>query len=208
MNVSEYIPEVRDRLQIAADDPVLTDVQILSYLNQALQAISTKKDWPWLYDEAEATVEHGVLYGLPGNHTKTVFITVNGQELTSAGVGDLARYRGTFGPPQYYSVIGDFVDLSPSVAENTTYPLVHGFYRTEPTLITSLDAPLLPDQYAEWLITEAAVRAAVRANRSDRVAAYRDEAARLEAGAFDNVRRSGPPPRIKRTRPSIWQDVN
>lgn len=207
MNASEYVSAVRHRLGLQDDDPILLDAQILEDLNYALKAIATKRDWPWLYSENTGDAAYNTNYPLPANHSRTDFITVDGTELVAASIGDLARFRSQFGCPRYFAVAGDYYNFAPSVGQGVTYPVVIGYYSNETELIADLDAPLLPDAYSEWLILETAVRSSSRSNRTDRVGAWREEAARWEKDAMKAVDRSVASPRIRRTRPSMWQDV-
>ncbi len=204
MNVAEYRQAVRLQLGLAADDAVIPDSIVLWALNGAVKSIATEKDWPWLYTEEEVfTTDEDATLPLPSDYTRTVFITVDGQQpITPRTHIDLARDRTGTGRPWAYVVEANSLRLYP--IPDDAYPVVHAFYRSEPELVQETDAPLLPDAYSERLVYEAAIKTAVRTNHTERLQALREEAVDKRKAMTDNYVRMNKPGRILQTKESSW----
>ena len=204
MNVTDYSRNVRFQLGLSATDQVLSDEVVLWALNGALQAISTDKDWPWLLTEQTySTAAADATLSLPTNYTRTVSLTIDNRLVNPSShiVIDSDDNTNT-GRPAVYAVEANDIRVYPT--PDAAYAVVHQHYRSEPELILPVDAPLLPDAYSEALVYEAAVKAAIRTNRLDRLQTLRDEAEKFRKRMTDNYVRTNKPGRIRRTKDSIW----
>lgn len=208
MNLAEYRAEVKERLGVpAADTTQVSDTSLDRAINGALKHIATSHQWPWLFTEDELTLVSGAnSFYPPGAWVKTHYVLVDERELGLRTVYDLHRYLGAAtAVPRMYAVLGDRILVAP--ATNTDRTVRHGYTRSETPLIVSTDAPLLPDAHSEWLICEAGIRIAIRTNNTERIGQLREEAVVAKKAAMDNVTRTAGLPPIRRTKPSIWQDV-
>jgi hypothetical protein len=200
---------VRHKVGLSDNDAAAPDAIVNEVINEALQSITTEKDWPWLYTEASGSPD----LALPGTYDRTIFLTVNGRDLEPRSPRDLARFRSTSagvavsGIPEFYTFAGTNLKLSPSPASGTVYPYIHAFYQTEAALVADADTPKLPSQYQGWLVTRAAMLLAIRTDNPSRLPKLQVEDERWRNRVIDSVRRAGASPSIRRTKESIWQDV-
>lgn len=214
MNLGQMRTAVRYMVGLSANDSVAPNEVVNEFINQANQSISTERDWPWLYQEATGTTTaESADLTLPTGLTRVIFLTVQGTDMASRGMRDLAAFRTdadgevNFGAPTAYSFAGAVLKLSPVPEAGTAYPYVLGFIGVEPTLEQDDDTPLLPLPFHNWIVTRAALLLAIRANNKDRIPVLQDEDVEWEKRVTDNVRRASGPPFIRRTRDSVWQAV-
>lgn len=209
MNVTTAYQLVRRRLGLGATDTAaLADSDILPQLNVALQQISAERDWPWLYVEATGNTVADVSDITPGaTWSRTVYVGVAGRNLQLAQDQDIYRYGSTpaTGQPSAYAVVGNKLRLYPT--PNGVYPYTHALYQFEPTLAAGGDTPLLPDAYSGWWIDETALLLPTRVNSPERLNDIKESIASWRKRAYDQVVRTASGARIRRTKPSIWQDV-
>lgn len=206
MNLGQYRADVRSLLGLRSDEGQAADVDLNRAINAALAATSTVSNWPWLFVEEDAVLAAFDNELLPPPYwTTTEYVAGEHGELVLASRREL-RQVGNYvsGTPWYWAPAGDRILVGPPTSSDLT--LVHGFYRTEPTLVADTDAPLLPPQYDDWAVTEAAMRVALRLNNRDRAELLRQEAVEWRGRLMDNARKTTALPSIRRTRPSIWQN--
>lgn len=202
MNLSQYRVAVKERLGVSTNDGSLPTTWVDGAINGALKHIATTADWPWLFTEEEVTAAAGSgRVFLPPHVTKVLYVASGDGALHLRQAVDVVGSITT-GIPTAYAPVGNDLFIRP--APDTTTTLRVGAVRTESLLVVDTDAPLLPDAYSEWLISEAAVRVAVSTNNADRLANLREEAAVAKRAALDNARRSAGLPAIRRTKPSVW----
>ena len=204
MNVSDYSKSVRFQLGLAAADQVLSDEVVLWALNGALRSIATDKDWPWLLadPQTDTTVADTPTFLLPENHTRTSTLKIDGRVIEPATHIAIASSADDTGHPAFYAIEANAVRLYPT--PDGAYAIVHAYYRSEPELVLVTDSPLLPDAYSEALVYEAAVKAAIRTNRLERLQTLREAASLERKKMVDNYVRASKPGRIRKTRDSIW----
>ncbi len=207
MNLGQYRVEVKDRLGVPPADGTVSNESLDRAVNGALKHIASQRAWPWLFVEDPVNLAAGAReFFPPSTWRTTTYLADDEGELHLQPIWDMNYYRNARpGRPAFYAVIGDRILLAPPVDAGRT--LRHGYYRNEALLVADTDAPLLPDAHSEWLISEAGIRIAIRSNKSDRLAVLREEAAIAKAATLDDVRRTLGLPRIRRTKPSIWQEV-
>lgn len=199
---------------VADTDTALPAAVVDEALNEALQAITTERDWPWLYSEVSGTLTPATdTLALPADFGRSIFLSVQGNDIEPRSARDLARFRvdasGSpfYNQPFYYTQAGASLRLSPTPGPGTAYSYVLAYFKSEPTLVADGDVPLLPAPYHGWLVTRAALNLAIRTDNTTRLAKLEAEDARWMGRVVDNVRRSSQLNTIRRTKPSIWQDV-
>ena len=206
MNLGAYRAEVRSLLGLRGDEGQAADADLNRAINAALSATATVSNWPWLFVEEGATLAAGLNYILPPPYwTATEYLAAPHGELVLASRRELRQVGSyTSGKPWYWAPAGNRIYIGPTSPSDLT--LTHGFYRTEPDLVSNTDAPFLPPAYDNWLVVEAAMRVALRLNNRDRADLLRQEGIEWRGRIMDNVRKTTSLPPIRRTRPSIWQD--
>lgn len=163
LTLADYRARVYDKLGLPTTDGHVTTAQVNAALNAALQEYATEYDWPWLQSEATITTVAGTqTYALPARYTRTLYlIDGDGQgELEYRPRRQLAAYEGETGRARFYSGLVGTVALYPE--PNDAVTLTHGYVISEAEMDDDADTILLPDAYADFLVTIAARKIALR----------------------------------------------
>jgi hypothetical protein len=137
--VSDYLGEIRLALGAKSDDTSLFPGEhTLWALNAGLRQITTEREWPWLFtfdaDNTSTTAGDDVL-ALPADHVRTVYLTINDNDLEPASARELAQYRqDSDGYPELYAIEGNNIRLSPPPTGGLT--IEHAYFCSEPLLAT------------------------------------------------------------------------
>ncbi len=205
MNLQEYKDQTQDRLGIPLGDSSLVSPSLTRAINGALRHIASSGNWPWLIVEDVVVVPPGSSFTPPATWVRTLYVSDEDRSYTLAHLSDVTGTDSSFYGPagrKLYAPRGAQIVLSPELSVETT--IYHGYYRSEKVLVGSTDAPFTPDDHAEWVISEAAVRMAIRSGNDERLVQLREEAAVAKRAALQNARRSLGLPSVRRTRHSIW----
>lgn len=160
---AQYRARVYDKLGLPTSDGHVTTAAVTQALNAALQEYATEADWPWLQSEVTVTSASGTAtYALPTRYARTLYvIDSSGQyELEYRPPRPLATYEGETDRPRFYSGLVGTLKLVPT--PNGVYSYRHGYVVSEAEFSADGDVALLPDAYADWLVTIAARKVAVR----------------------------------------------
>lgn len=160
---AQYRTRVYDRLGLPTTDGHVTSAQVTSALNAALQEYATEYDWPWLQaEETVTTAADDEGYALPTRYARTLYVLndADNENLEYRPAQALVQYAGRTDRPLYYSGLWGELVLSPT--PDAVYTLRHGYVRAEAEFSADGDTALLPDAFAEFLVTIAARKIAVR----------------------------------------------
>jgi hypothetical protein len=161
VNLLEYRTAIERRSGVALDSRALTEL-----VNEALQAVSTEYDWPWLTGTRTFTTQPDVTtYPMPFDANRIRYVTVNGDEITKRRIIDLDIGRCG------WTVHGDQLVLSPVPSAAT--PVLVRYHGTESDLASDTDSPALPPEYDHAVIEFALMRVADRADESNTAAGQR-----------------------------------
>lgn len=205
--LTQLILAVKDKLGVPSDDGMITDAIITRDLNSRLHFVAAQRDWHWLIDPDGTsfnTVVGQRAYTPASNWRRTLHLYDDGRPLTLHQPQDLripAAGEGN-GRSSYYAVEGGKLLLWPT--PEAVRPLIHIFVRDEPDLVAGGDTPLLPDYYSDYLVTLAAVNAAIRLDNNKRTQALREEASEWLRTINNDARKVSGNLRVRRTRPALW----
>lgn len=202
MDLSTARTAVRTRIGVPSSDGFYTDAVLTDLLNEALQALSTENDWPWLLtSESIATVAGTRSYSMAANWNKTKEVFISGYEpmsLTPLDEIDTITYQGL---PQLWNHNDGVLILAP--IPDTAYTITHRYYKAEAALSGNTDTPTLPTHFHYVWVTKAAHLAYLRAGEQGRA----DREGQLYQQWLERMnsfkRRATPRPRI-RERPGGW----
>lgn len=141
MNLGQLRVAVDRRTGVAQDRTSCT-----ATINEALQQISTERDWPWMDGTSSFNTASVATYALPADWADTRSLTVAGCRARPISGADGDAFAGfDDGTTLYQYSIGD--------GDLTLYPtpgvvaVVHRYVLTEPALAADSDTPLLPAQF-------------------------------------------------------------
>ena len=148
MNFEQMCDAERVRLGVPASDTFYTAERLGDLTNEALQAISTEFDWPWL--EASTTFSTAIgtaTYTPPADWMRTRGLCIDGS--------DAMEYRSlielrevpttTTGEPGFYHINTELITLRPIPSSVQT--VIHDYVKIEPALANPTDTPLMPAQF-------------------------------------------------------------
>lgn len=169
MTYEELQDAVRVRLGVPASDNFFTADVLGSLVNEALQAISTEMDWPWLDATTTfATVSGTQTYTPPTNwiRTKSLIVTAPDQSFETISWRSLQEVReyGTAateqGYPNVYTVWAEQILLAP--VPGAAYTVRHDYVKQEPALQANTNAPVMPQQFHYSIVQHAVYLAHLR----------------------------------------------
>lgn len=200
MTLTELIASVRAKSGYPSTDAQITDAAITDFLNDALNAISTERDWPWLETSATlTTVADTAAYSPPSGWVRTRALQVPGSAPMDGAASRFeldSLYPSTStGQPQSWVVSGDQIRLYP--IPDGVYSITHIYFRQETQLSSPTDEPLMP-AWAHAAIVHWATSLCHSRTRNQELAdesmkRARDWLTRLA----DNARRSNGPYRVR-----------
>jgi hypothetical protein len=206
VNATTMAAAVRRRCGLPQTDSLAADADLIELLNEASQAISTERDWPWLETSETITTVAGTgASAVPADWVRTKQLRVNLYDsMATLDSGNLdARFPDNTarGVPQAFAVQGDTILLRP--VPDAAYAIEHIYYRQETQLASGSDTPLMP-AWAHTAIVEWAAALFLYRARDDQRAELamkraRDWVNRLQ----DNARRTTAPATV-RVRAGSW----
>lgn len=203
MTLAEMITAVRTRLGNPSTDGFFSDAHLTDLINEALQAISSEDDWPWLQASDNISLVAGTSAYTPiagWVRTKQLFIQ-EGDPLTMIPLAEIDSYGiQTTGTPDVYTIFGEQILVRP--VPQTAATLIHQYVKTEP-ILAGTASPIMPVMFHFSIVAFACYLAHLRQQRN--------ELAQLEHRAYDDWykrmvsfrRRSQVPMRV-RVRPGSW----
>lgn len=186
--------------RIRSDDGDFADADMLILINGALQNLSTKHEWPWLYAEDTISAVIGTRdYNVPTGWTKTAWLSIDAtgpfQVLT---MKEMQRWNDAniTGKPQYFSHVGD-TSIRIAPFPNQAYTVNVGYYIAETVMTGDSDTPLFDDAYEDYVIWEVVRRMGDRKGDDAMVRRAEKHLAEWEQDIADNVQRSKAMPRVR-----------
>lgn len=172
MNLAQMRDAARVRLGVPASDTFYTDPALMDLTNEALQAIATEFDWPWLEASTTfATVSGTATYTPPADWMRTRGLCIDGS--------DAMEYRSlielrevattTTGEPGFYHINTEQITLRPVPSSVST--VIHDYVKIEPALAGDTDTPLMPSQFHYSVVAFAVHMAHLRSGDVNRAAA-------------------------------------
>lgn len=172
MNLAQIRTAVRTRLGVPEGDTFFTDQALTDLVNEALAAISSEADWPWLQGSTTFTTTAGDSeYDTPADWAQTRSLCIDGYNpMDWIPLTEIRGYQSTEqGVPCAYTVSGDDLILRP--APNGTYTVIHDYIKEETTLVTDADVPYMPSGFRYSVVAYATHLAFVRAGDVQRATA-------------------------------------
>ena len=175
MNRKELREALTERLGIPpSGDGMLTENVLTRCIQLGLTDLSVEHHWPWLLSSASLTFASGSAdFPTSPSVLNCRELTINGERAKRAG--SLQEYIDTLTISNQcvWFEKGQTVVLAPVP---TTVPTAVLWYnRTEPTLTSEAQSPLLPTQYHNTLIARAAYHADTRRAQYERAAQHMGE---------------------------------
>lgn len=157
--------KTRSRLASVTDDLLVTDEELGTAVNNALQDLANERDWPWLENVTTIPTTEGTnTYDMPTDAARIHMLWYDGHPVLEAALyQDILRYFHTTNyeeRPRRFAIVGDQLILSPIPRESDSLNVY--YQRYEKTLSADGDVPYCPDNAVNTLITLAALDQAVR----------------------------------------------
>lgn len=197
-NLEQLRDAVRIRLGVPAADAFYSDPTVDNLINEALNAVATEVDWPWLEaTETISTVAGTAAYTPAANWTRTKALTINQYDsLLLRSLQEIREIDSTVqGLPLYYCVAAEQIILRP--VPDAVYAIIHDYYKIEPALVTNTDTPLMPAPYHSAIVEYAVYLAALRSGEQARMQAAQQGYANWLRRILDNRRRSRSTMRVR-----------
>ena len=171
VDVTSMTASVRTRMGSPTTDGFFTDAMILDMLNEALMAIATEGDWPWLQATTTFTTVAGTATYDPTvatNWMKTRALTIDGYDSMQLLNFKEIREKVTSaqGTPEFYAVFNELINLRP--VPNAVFTVIHDYYKYEPLLVNPGDQPILPAQFRMAIVEYAVYLAHMRQSDTSR----------------------------------------
>lgn len=148
MNLSQLRTQIDRRTGVRQDVLAAN-----SYINEAINIISSRREWPWL-DAVETftTTADENTYAVPSTYSETRTVNVDGTEAQQIYIADADRFNlDTYCPGYDFEYAIEWTSgsanllLFPTPAGGTT--VTHRFTRTETLLASDSSSPLMPERY-------------------------------------------------------------
>jgi len=144
MNLSQLRAQI-DRRTGKRLDPLAAN----SFINEALNTVSSYREWPWLDAlQTITTTEDENTYAVASTYSETRTVNVGGLEASLIYIADGDDYIGNASSYEYAieSTAGaSEIILYPTPPTGTT--VLHRFTRTEALMSSDTDEPLMPERY-------------------------------------------------------------
>lgn len=189
---------VRTRLGVPAGDTFYTDEVLTDLVNEALQAVASDADWPWLtVSTSFPTVAGTGSYTPPADWTETRVLCIDGSDpIEWRSLAEIRQYPATStGVPQIYYASANELILRPIPSSVMT--VQHDYVKNEQTLVTDADVPLMPTQFRYSVVHMALHLAFLRAGDVQRATAAISDYAGWKTRMLRQRRRSAGPIRIR-----------
>lgn len=167
MTFTELQAAVKVRIGAPADDGFFTATVLGDVVNEALQAISTENDWPWLLTSENLSTVAGTSTLTPGaTWIRTKSLQIAGFDpFEWFPIQDLDGLVGQ-GQPTIFAEEGNTLQIR--AIPDAVYSIKHRFWRTEPVLTSGSVSPLMPTNFHYSIVAFAAYLAHNRAHELDR----------------------------------------
>lgn len=174
MNRSGLRTAVKDRLAIpSAGDALITDSFVNTSLDDALNRISSERDWWWLAHTATLTFDNvNGQANLPSDFMRANKLVINGSVVEPIPLDDYldpSRMASTYG----WIVYGSTIKITPIPSASLNGTLY--YFRSEPALSSDTSTPLMPAVYHYAIVAYAAYLCCARRQDETRASLYLQE---------------------------------
>jgi hypothetical protein len=174
-----------DRVGLPSTDGMATDTTLGKAVNAAVKKIGARRAWPWLYDEqTAATVAGTAAVAFPAACSRLHFVGLAEENdvLDRKQRADLFRFdQDDEGTPRVFAIDGT-VGIILAPIPDAVYTLTFGLTLIEPALTAGGQTPLLPVQFHDLIVVEAAKYIAIRIKDFELVQLLKEEADELYKG--------------------------
>ena len=198
MNLSQLRDAVRTRIGVPNADTFYTDQVLTDLVNEALQAVASDADWPWLQISTTLTTAAGDGdYDTPADWTETRSLCIDGYDaMEYRTLGEIREYPSTVtGVPAVYTISGDDILLRP--VPSGVFTVQHDYVKNEQTLVTDADVPLMPTQFRYSVVAFACHLAYLRSGDVQRATAALADYGSWKQRMLRQRRRSAGPLRVR-----------
>ncbi|MGE4425491.1 MAG: hypothetical protein AB7G37_03450 [Solirubrobacteraceae bacterium] len=166
---------LRHRLRVPSGDALTDETLLTGLVNEALSAVASEADWPWLEVHSTTHVtEGGGAWNLPADFGRLIVARFTGQQaLERMPIETLDRLDDAVGSPRFYAFFGSQLIWRPILVY--AGDLWVRYKILEATLTGDDDPPKIPERYKAAVVEMAAVLAHRRNGDHDKAAAAQDE---------------------------------
>lgn len=199
-NLSTIRELVYERSDVTSNDPKAQAATVNRFINAALRQRSTEFDPYWLgtSDTITATVGDGD-YPLTDLENFSKLRRIKDADLNPlehVGINLIDKYqRYARQRPIVYAVDGTSLLIGP--LPDTSYVLTVYYYRVESPLVADTDTPLLPTQYTDWLVSNAALLLCKKLRRQEQITMLDADLRDWNRRIRDDMRQTRANPRIR-----------
>lgn len=198
MNLAQIRDAIRTRIGVPTGDTFYTDQVLTDLANEALSAISTELDWPWLETSTTFTTVSGTgTYTPPVDWSQTRSLCIDSYDAMEwRSLPEIREYPTTvLDLPRVYTVSGDQLLLRP--VPSGAYTVTHDYVRTEQTLVTDADVPFMPNEFRYSIVAFACHLAYLRSGDVQRAIAALGDYTAWKARMASARRRTRGPIRVR-----------
>lgn len=192
-----------DYSQIRSDDGDFANADMLVLGNAALQHLSTKHDWPWLYAEGTISAVVGTrdysIATLDADWTKTAWLGIDKYKpMTAISLREAHEWSNTerTGRPLYFAHVGN-ASIRIAPYPNQAYTINVGYYQAETPLTGDASEPAWYSDYEDYLTWEVVRRMGIRKGDDNIVRRAEKMLDEWRRDLADNVQGSKKAPRIQ-----------
>jgi hypothetical protein len=147
VNLSQLRTQI-DRRTGVRQDPLATT----AYINEALNIISSRREWPWLdaLQTITTTLDENT-YDVSSTYSETRTVSIGGVEAVQIYIADADDFNGSVYCPDRYEYA---IEWSAGTAQLLLFPMppegtvvTHRYTRTESLASSDTDEPLMPERY-------------------------------------------------------------
>lgn len=196
MNLSQLRAQIDRRTGVRQDVLAAN-----SFINEAVNIISTRREWPWLDAlQTITTTADENTYEVGANYSESRTVNVAGLEAEQIYIADGDEYAGTALNPDHYEYS---IEWTSGTANLTLYPtppagttVLHRYTRTESLLISDTATPFMPERYHS-VIADLAASMFLERIQPSRAEYYRALADKALKTMSEGVQRKSNPGRIR-----------
>lgn len=188
MNKGELRTEIKNRLAIpSSGDGLITDTVVDQSIEDALNVITSTRDWPWLMKTCQLAFPANLgVAELPDDFIRAKELVINDEPVTYVDLNQFL-YTDSAGYPYVWTIVADQCRIYPvgsTMILGTLY-----YYRAEPPLTADTSVPLMPAFLHSWIVAYGAYLCALRRQDEGRAQVYLNQSNDLLNRMRDDVRR-------------------
>lgn len=176
--------DIRLRLGLSASDNKMTDADLITYINSALQQANNMRNWWWNEDSRTFNTVAGTSdYAFDSTHRKTLYLAYGDKQIPFRTKLDLIKFEDYEGEPRFWTVEDNQIRLFPT--PDAVYTIKEVFQAVE-TVTAGGDTTEWPDYAIDLVILMAATAAAAKV-RPEMIQVIAPELARVHTALEDET---------------------